>query len=565
MAEFGGLLTLHGHQDLAQAAVAGPALALAHIAVGDGGGAAYDPVETQTALINERGRYPVTSVAIQPDGRIVATANIPASEGGWHIREAALITGAGRMFMVAKYPPMFKPGQGSGGALDLTVAMIADIGNAPAAAIAVTVQPSTKVAWSRHGRAPFIAVDALQHVPPANPVEGALIAVQADPAPTGAFAGRGGWLAELTDGAWTFTPVWSTTIVRLPDGTFRQRVVPQEAASLWTVWTPTSAHTHITAQIIDFIPVGDARWLRRDTSDAVLAMNARHTFQTVRIGAGAPAGWSQRLEFFGGGDAASIYFQKSPGGLAVARADPVSGAFVQTAYFMDEAFDGSHNFRGGVKSAGNNSGFYADYLEANGRNVALFGFDEHVRLSSFGPQSVGQDLLALKHDASAQLLWRDGGYRQIATENRLMLAGTGLTGGGSLGADRTFAVDTAWLDARIQSFTGPAGRVVLRAWFNPWWPNQQVTVAGGSYNFATGAMTFSTAMANANYRVTAIHPRARQYQVNGASVTPEVFDEHVFDIGQSKTAAGFTLPPPAGSAGFGGSDNGYSYVEVIKF
>ncbi len=100
------LVTSTGQAKIAAATLRGERVEIADAAVGDGGGAFYEPLETQTALKREVWRGPVAGVEINEkspnmiDARIV----IPGDVGGWTVREAGLFDHDGDLIAVANYP-----------------------------------------------------------------------------------------------------------------------------------------------------------------------------------------------------------------------------------------------------------------------------------------------------------------------------------------------------------------------------------------------------------------------------------------------------------------------------
>ena len=98
---------------MAQAQATGAQITLGEIAVGDGGGARAEPREDQTALVGERFRAAINrTYQLDPVGfptKYASEIVIPASVGGFVLREIALYTGDGTLFVVGNLPETYKP------------------------------------------------------------------------------------------------------------------------------------------------------------------------------------------------------------------------------------------------------------------------------------------------------------------------------------------------------------------------------------------------------------------------------------------------------------------------
>lgn len=126
------LLTTVGAARLANAQATETTLALTELAVGDGlDDAAYDPVESQTALKNEQWRGDINQIYVHDDNAnwIVIEAVVPEAEGGWFVREVGVFDDDGNMIAVGKYPDSYKPLLAEGSAKDLYIRMILQISN----------------------------------------------------------------------------------------------------------------------------------------------------------------------------------------------------------------------------------------------------------------------------------------------------------------------------------------------------------------------------------------------------------------------------------------------------
>ena len=107
LAEFYTVVTDAGRELVAQATQAGEKVNITHMAVGDGGGSAVTPDESQTQLVNECWRGLVATYSQQGDSLIIDTY-IPPDEGNFTIREMGVFTADGVLFAVCNTPAMPK-------------------------------------------------------------------------------------------------------------------------------------------------------------------------------------------------------------------------------------------------------------------------------------------------------------------------------------------------------------------------------------------------------------------------------------------------------------------------
>jgi len=132
MATYYSILTTLGLIKFADAAAPGGVpVPIAQVAVGDGLGAHYTPNPEQIALVGEKWRGPVNRVYGDPlhADRIIAEGLIPASVGGWTIRELGLLDDTGGLLAVGIYPATAKPAPGSGSEKDIYVRMVLQVSN----------------------------------------------------------------------------------------------------------------------------------------------------------------------------------------------------------------------------------------------------------------------------------------------------------------------------------------------------------------------------------------------------------------------------------------------------
>lgn len=123
MAKYQVIVTDVGRQKMMDAAVNGQKVKITHIAVGDGGGGEVAPKESWTALTREVWRGEVSSYEIDPereDGMRVYGI-IPASSGGFTIREMGVFDEAGDLIAVSSTAAMQKPSVDSGMSMDMEI------------------------------------------------------------------------------------------------------------------------------------------------------------------------------------------------------------------------------------------------------------------------------------------------------------------------------------------------------------------------------------------------------------------------------------------------------------
>ncbi|MBP6113739.1 MAG: phage tail protein [Acinetobacter sp.] len=134
-ATYKGLLTNNGKALIASATLNNK-INYSHIAVGDGNGSVPNPLETRTALVNEKARIALNVVEINPNNtnQIICEAIIPSNLGGFYIRELGLYAGA-TMVVNASYPPTYKPLADEGGAREIAIKLVINIQNAEVIAL----------------------------------------------------------------------------------------------------------------------------------------------------------------------------------------------------------------------------------------------------------------------------------------------------------------------------------------------------------------------------------------------------------------------------------------------
>lgn len=205
----GLLITTAGQAAIAADLAGGADLVLSHVAFGDSNGIPYAPNEAQVALVNEKYRATIASVAVVA-GAIVVDAVIPADtpdgsarpSHGFSIAEAGLYSAAGTLIGVARMSNGYKPPPSSGQAAIATYRFKLPVANP--SAISVVIDPQAQLQLGRNVRPFWMTVDGVLNAPPGGPAVGATYVIGA--APTGAWAGFANRLAQWV-GVWTLATV----------------------------------------------------------------------------------------------------------------------------------------------------------------------------------------------------------------------------------------------------------------------------------------------------------------------------------------------------------------------
>ncbi len=141
------VLTALGQAMVADCIRSGADLNLCWLAVGD---AEYTPVESQTALINERARVALSDIVPEPQnpGQLRFTAVLPPDLGGWRIFEAGVLAENGNLFALAKLDGTYKPVYADGFTKEVGLDLILEISSE--ANVVLKVDPNLiTVTWSR--------------------------------------------------------------------------------------------------------------------------------------------------------------------------------------------------------------------------------------------------------------------------------------------------------------------------------------------------------------------------------------------------------------------------------
>jgi len=167
MAIFRTLHTTLGLAAMAQAEATGTPVTLTEMAVGDGNGNPVTPTESQTTLVRELFRATINRVFQSPTepNRFTAELVIPASTGGFVLREVGVFDADGSLFAVGNLPDTYKPVDSEGAFADTVVRLEFMVTNADV--VTLQIDPNVAVAtqqWiSNHVTAAFMIPGGTTH------------------------------------------------------------------------------------------------------------------------------------------------------------------------------------------------------------------------------------------------------------------------------------------------------------------------------------------------------------------------------------------------------------------
>lgn len=145
-AKYYTILTETGKSKIANAAALGREIKLTHLAVGDGNGSEYDPIESQTELKKENYRAPISNLGTdaQNPNWVIAEGMIPVDVGSWFVREVGIFDEDGDLFAIGKYPETYKPTLAEGTGRDLYIRFIMVVSNTDT--IDMKIDPTVAIA-----------------------------------------------------------------------------------------------------------------------------------------------------------------------------------------------------------------------------------------------------------------------------------------------------------------------------------------------------------------------------------------------------------------------------------
>lgn len=150
MSTFKSVVTDLGQARIAAAIDSGQDINITQMAVGDGGGRATEPVSTQTKLVKETYRIKLNS--LKTDSKhanwIIAEAIIPASAGGFWMREMGLYADDGTLIAVCNMAETYKPALEEGSGRTQTLRMVITVTSTDA--VSLTIDDSLIVATEEY-------------------------------------------------------------------------------------------------------------------------------------------------------------------------------------------------------------------------------------------------------------------------------------------------------------------------------------------------------------------------------------------------------------------------------
>ncbi|EGT5272155.1 phage tail protein [Clostridioides difficile] len=125
------ILTDIGKAKIANASIIGEKVDFARIQLGDGGGNEYNPTEEQTALKNVVWEGKVGNVKTDESmtNCLILESLIPASAGGFVVREIGYLDTEGNLLAISKYRSAYKPKVEDGAVIDMKVKTIFVVSN----------------------------------------------------------------------------------------------------------------------------------------------------------------------------------------------------------------------------------------------------------------------------------------------------------------------------------------------------------------------------------------------------------------------------------------------------
>lgn len=138
--------TNYGLQRLASAESSGTPINLTTFVLGDGAGLPANPSPTQTSLVNQVWTAPITLLEAVPvdSSRLYVEVTVPASDGGWTIREFGIKDDQGGLFCVGNFPTTYKSTVSDGATNDLVIRVVIAVSNA--AVINLILDPAVAIA-----------------------------------------------------------------------------------------------------------------------------------------------------------------------------------------------------------------------------------------------------------------------------------------------------------------------------------------------------------------------------------------------------------------------------------
>ena len=158
------VLTDVGKQKLAEAIANETALDFTEMAVGDSNGTSYEPTSDMTALKHVTYRAAIGSMKINAEDKNVMEFEfiVPASTGGFYVREAGLYSSDGTLIAISRLPEQYKADMAEGAGSSMTVRILVAISSD--AQIYITVPASITYATQT-----YVAEEFKKHKADSNP------------------------------------------------------------------------------------------------------------------------------------------------------------------------------------------------------------------------------------------------------------------------------------------------------------------------------------------------------------------------------------------------------------
>lgn len=158
------VLTDVGKQKLAEAIANETALDFTEMAVGDSNGTSYEPTSDMTALKHVTYRAAIGSMKINAEDKNIMEFEfvVPASTGGFYVREAGLYSSDGTLIAISRLPEQYKADMAEGAGSSMTVRILVAISSD--AQIYITVPASIAYATQT-----YVAEEFKKHKADENP------------------------------------------------------------------------------------------------------------------------------------------------------------------------------------------------------------------------------------------------------------------------------------------------------------------------------------------------------------------------------------------------------------
>lgn len=139
MSKFKSVVTTLGQTRIAAAIESGKDINISHMAVGDGNGSPTEPSVEQTALVHETYRLLLNSIKVDNKNPnwIIAEAIIPASVGGFWMREMGLFSDQGELIAVSNMADSYKPTLEEGSGRTQTLRMVITVTDTEAVSLSI--------------------------------------------------------------------------------------------------------------------------------------------------------------------------------------------------------------------------------------------------------------------------------------------------------------------------------------------------------------------------------------------------------------------------------------------